>query len=95
MGVFKENVGSGGDALDEERAHEHGGHVVAGDAEGQERDHGGTGHGVVGGFGSHDAFDGAFAELLGMFRGALGFGVGHVGGGGSPEAGHGADDRAR
>ena len=93
-GVFKENVGSGGDALDEERAHEHGGHVVAGDAEGQERDHSGTGHGVVGGFGSHDAFDGAFAELLGMFRGALGFGVGHVRGGGSPEAGHGADDRA-
>ena len=29
-----------------------------------------------------------------MLRGALGFGVGHVGGGGSPEAGHGADDRA-
>ena len=66
-----DDVGAGGDALDDEGADHQRHHRVRRDAEGQHRDERGLGGGVVGALGAGDALDGAVAELLaGSSRGA-------------------------
>ena len=52
------------EALNDQSAHEYGGHGLAGDAQRQHGDQGAAGHGVVGRLGACHALDGAFSELL-------------------------------
>ena len=52
------------EALNDQSAHEHGGHGLAGDAQRQHGDQGAAGHGVVGRLRTCHALDGTFSELL-------------------------------
>ena len=87
-----EQFRAGLQAVDDEPAHEHGGHGFAGDAERQRGDERTAGDGVVGGFGTGHAFDGALAELVLMLGEAPGLVVAHETGDGRPRAGQDADD---
>ncbi len=89
-----DDVGAGGDALDDEGADHQRHHRVRRDAEGQHRDERGLRGGVVGALGAGDALDGAAAEVLRVARELLLHRVGGEGGEHVAAAGQHAEDRA-
>ena len=76
-GIGGEQLRSGLQAVNDEAAHEHCGHGLAGDAQGQGGDERAAGHGVVGRLGTRHAFDGALAEFILVLGEAAGLVIAH------------------
>ena len=82
------------EALNDQSAHEHGGHGLAGDAQRQHGDQGAAGHGVVGCLRACYALDGAFSELLFVMGELPGGIIAQEAGDGCARAGKNADQVA-